>query len=205
MRDVQPLLDAVMSAMAVLADVFPEPCGGIVAEQHRVVEAAVDFLEARHRGHRVDEGRAFIALVQAVGALPSDYRDRVQSPTMVDKFWHHHHRHHDDARRVIVSLAMRVGDPAHKLQAAALDAAGDADPNNPTFTWTEDSNGAVVSIADNGDGTCTVTAVAAGSATVTADAKDPDGHDQPSAPFAIVVAENTDATSVTITDLGPVS
>ena len=90
-----------------------------------------------------------------------------------------------------------------KLTADARDRNGNPDPN-VTVTWTEDSGGqrATLSAVDGDPLSTWVDAVtnATGSVNVTADAKDPDGNDVPSAPFALVVqSASTDTSTVTVT------
>ena len=79
------------------------------------------------------------------------------------------------------------------------------DPNSPVITWTEDSGGAVVSLAlpdavSSGVSSVAVTGVADGTANLTATSTDPDGTTVSAVEVVTVSAPaaSTDATQVTI-------
>ena len=110
--------------------------------------------------------------------------------------FHRRHRHHQhDAREVTIIMAWNIGSTG-TFSAVADDASGNV-LSLPISYAVDDAT--VLGLTDNGDGTASVTALAAGAANLVATAANPDGTTTASAPFAITV-NAPDAASVTVTE-----
>jgi hypothetical protein len=97
-----------------------------------------------------------------------------------------------------VSLVKNIGDPI-SFSAAAYEGDGTTIDTSAVITWEVDDP-SVVSLDGNTGSTTTGSAVAAGTANVTATATDADGNSVTSDPFAITVnTPATDAKSVAVT------
>lgn len=118
------------------------------------------------------------------------------------------HRH--QGRRIVMATELAPGASVTKTATAQYPDPANAgafldDPNNPTITWTEDSGGAVISLATpdvtaSGVSTVVVTGVADGTANLTATSTDPDGNAVSAVEVVTVVtpAPTNDATQVVI-------